>query len=267
MLYLLVLVGCGKELNPDFCAANRDDERCTRIDARVSPDGNSDGPPIDAPMATRIYVSTTSGELHAVDPATMATQLIGTVDGAPSLDGISFGVDGNLVAITGDDDLLRIDPTDASVLSSVNMAENHEYWGLTVVPAGELGPSAKILAATNDTASLYEVNTDGSLTLIGPFGNSLSVAGDIAWVPGVGLFASVDGNNCSGTCIASVSATTGAATMLAMTGPGDMWALAAFNGELWAVGGSSDAYRVNQTSGVPSSQFSTSISGVADAAP
>ena len=113
----------------------------------------------------------------------------------------------------------------------------------------------------------FGVNENGTVTLIGAFGNSLTVAGDISYVPGVGLFMSVLGNNCSGGCIATVSATTGAAELLANTGPNDMWALAALDGELWAVGGSSDAYRVNQTTGVPSEQFSTSISGVADAAP
>lgn len=265
-LVLTLLGACGKELNPDFCAAHRDDERCTASDARSS-DTGSDVLLIDAPMATRIYVSTTNGVIHTVDPTTMDVQEVGTVDGSPSLDGLAFGADGNLVAITGDDQLLRIDPTDATVLSSVAMADDRAYWGLTVAPAGELGTDATILTAANDTASLYKVRADGTTELIGAFGNGLAVAGDISWVPGVGLFASVQGTGCSGTCIASISTTNGTATLLASTGPGDLWALAAFNGELWAVGGSSDAYRVNQTTGVPSSQFSTSINNVSDAAP
>jgi hypothetical protein len=270
---VLIASGCGKQLNADYCAAHATDPLCTSHDAGDRRDADRDSVAIDAPMATRLYVGTTAGQLHAVNPATMQAQLVGVIDdpdapGTPmTIEGLGFAGDGTLVGVTDDDYLLRIDATTANVTSKVSFATGRSYWGMTVAPAGELGTNEVVLVAANDTASLYEVNSDGTLRTIGAFGNGLAVAGDIAWVPGKGLFASVTGSGCSGTCIASVSATTGQATLLAATGPGDMWALAVLAGQLWAVGGNSDAHTVNVTTGVTTQQFDTSISGVSDAAP
>jgi hypothetical protein len=152
-------------------------------------------------------------------------------------------------------------------MSKVPLVTTHAYWGLVVVPPGQLGPDAVVLVAASDTQHLYEVRLDATVRDIGAYGSSLAIAGDLAWVPGAGLFGSVTGGSCSGTCIAKISATTGVATLLASSGPGDLWAMATFADKLWAIGGNDQAYTVNQTTGVPTMAFSTGIPNVSDAAP
>jgi hypothetical protein len=268
---IVLAVGCGKQLNAEFCGANPSDERCAADeDASIDDDAlTSDA----LAIASRIYVSTSSGDLYGVEPATMDVQLIGTTDDpdAPGdplvVNALGFNPDGTLVGVTDDNHLIRIDATNATVLSKVAVAESLAWVGLTVAPPGALAADAMVLVATEDTMAIYEVRTDGSLRDIGPLGSGLRVAGDLAWVPDVGLFASVLGSGCSNTCIARVSPTTGVATLISIDGPGELWAMAAFGTELWAIGGSDQAYVVDQTSGATTPRFSTSISGVTDAAP
>jgi len=269
---LVLVLGCGKELNPDYCYAHRTDELCVAGDAGRS-DASRDGMTInsDAMMASTVYVVAATGELYAVNVMNPETMTIGTIESSPgvgyTIDALGFSGDGMLVAITENDSLLRVDPKDASVKSKVTIAASHNYIGMTVAPAGALGTDEVILAASDDDGHLWEIRTDGSVRDIGSFGNGLVVAGDIAWLPGVGLFATVKYGSCSGACPATLSTTNGDATLLATSGPSDLWALAAFEGQLWAVGGSAQAYTVDSTTGNTGGQFSTGISGVSDAAP
>lgn len=265
--------GCGKQLNADYCVAHPTDELCVTSDARVIDSRNVDtlvgG---DAQMAAMIYVGTEDGELWGIDTVAKDATLIGVandpVGGLPmALYALAYHPDGTIVAITSSRHLITVDPANADVMTRTPMAVNRSYIGLTVAPAGVFGPNAAILTAAQDTTRLYEVYGDGTTREIGSFGNGLTVAGDITWLPGVGLFASVQGSGCSGTCVASISHTTGAATLLASSGPGDMWAIASFGGEVWAVGGDSRVHSVDHTNGGTAEQFQTSISLVSDAAP
>ncbi len=223
--------------------------------------------------ATNIFATTTTGELWEVDPTTMQAQRIGTIEDPTSasllsVDALAVDVDGNLIGITAPPCfLVRIAATDATLLSKVAVSADHDFWGATMAPAGAFGPEAALVVAANDTASLYTVDKTGVLTNLGPFGNGLAVAGDVSYMPGDGLYATVRGGACAGTCIAKV-ATNGEATLVGTTGPGDLWALGRFGGELYALAGSSDVYRVDTTTGDTQQVFATTIgSSLSDAAP
>jgi hypothetical protein len=219
-----------------------------------------------------IYIATEQHELWRIDPVAMETVRIGAIydlDGTTTLymHALAVDVDGTLVGITASPRLLvRIDPATARVTTSATVTVEHAYWGATVAPAGTFAPQATLLVAANDDGKLYQVASDGVLTEIGNFGGDLRVAGDIAFLPGDGLFATVYAAACSGTCVARV-ASSGQASLLATTGPGDLWGLSAFDGVLYAFGGNSDVYIVNRTTGELVPTFSTSVPGMSDAAP
>jgi len=237
----------------------------------VVPDGYTVlGPSVGTPF---IYFATEQFELWRVDPVAAQIDRVGTIydlDGTTQIymHALAVDVDGTLVGITdAPRSLVRIDPTTARVTSNVTVAVEHAYWGATVAPAGTFGIEATLLVAANDDGNLYRVAANGTLTQIGNFGgNNVRVAGDIAYVPGDGLFATVYADSCSGTCVARIS-TAGQASLLDTTGPGDLWGLAAFNGILYAFGGNSEVYIVNRTTGALVQTFSTSVPGMSDAAP
>jgi len=63
-LLLLVLTACGKQLNPDFCAAHPSDDRCTRAE-------------VDARVETTIDASGALDALASACPTTYVVQLSG----------------------------------------------------------------------------------------------------------------------------------------------------------------------------------------------
>jgi hypothetical protein len=210
-----------------------------------NPDGQGDdAPAIDAEVLRPLYASSDM-HLYAVDVDLHRATLIGTITAgstAVSMNALAFLGNSVIGIPTTGDALVQIDPATAQVTQSVPLSVTHTYWGLTV-------GNGTIYAATNATTSnFYRIALDGTVTMIGTFGNSMSVAGDLAWVNNT-MYVTLEGGNCSSQCLATVDLATGHATLITTAVGGDLWALSGYRGKLWALRGSGEIDRVDPTTG------------------
>jgi hypothetical protein len=239
-------------------------------DAEVTHDGPGDAPKtidaaIDAPPPAPYMLACSSSTLYQLDvDAGSATargpiKSGGTTYSMDSLAGdptVLYGIP------TSVDSILSIDPSTGAVTHIRALSPQLSYYGFTYVPAGDLGSSAHWLAGTGETSggSLYSIDpAAGTATSIGSFGNGLYVAGDIAWVHGHGLYATMYGPSCSPTCIASIDPSTGAATVLSTSGPNNGLSMSGFRGQLWVLDNAGNVWTVDTTNGNATLAFSTSI--------
>lgn len=117
--------------------------------------------------------------------------------------------------------------------------------GLTFMPDPAAPQNDMLLAACAD--KLYRVNRlTATRTEIGPFGGSWVISGDLVWVPGKGLFATVnDGGN---DYVAKVNPQTGQVTAAKDTGEQKLYGLGWRGGDILAYG-AGKSYVVDVSSG------------------
>lgn len=220
-----------------------------------------DAPMIDAVPARTLMYGTSVATLFTIDVDGSTFSMVGTIHSSTqqSIAVDAFGYAGGMLyAIpTTHDQLLTIDPGTATVTATVALSASHTYWALTGAPAGDAGPNAVLFAASNDTSNnVFTVGLDGTVTKLGTLGNNHAIAGDLAWVHGAGLFASITGAPCSSQCLAKVDPTTGAITQLVnMQEPNDMWGLSGFRDQLWVLEGSGQISTANPSNGTLTPAF------------
>jgi hypothetical protein len=159
--------------------------------------------------------------------------------------------------------ILSIDPASGAVLSSRALTPKRDYFGFTydrthdVWYAGTDGQGEP----NSGAAHLWTIDpATGTATIGGAFGTGLTVAGDLAWVEGKGLYGSFYGPGCtSNTCIAKIDTTSGAATVLTTVGPVGALSMSGFRGELWALDTSGGVWQVSTTDGNATFAFATGI--------
>ena len=219
-----------------------------------------DGPAIGDAMAdaapARAHMFANSGSsLFSINTDGQAVTPVGTIhstgQASISIDALAYS-DGVLYGIPfGGDQLLAIDTTTATVTSSTPLNVTHAYWAMTAAPAGDAGPNAVLFAASNDTTNnIFTIALDGTVTKLGSLGGNHAIAGDLAWVHGAGLFASIVGTPCNMQCLAKLDPTTGAITqILNMQEPNDLWGLSGFRDQLWVLEGTGEISTANTTNG------------------
>jgi hypothetical protein len=268
---LLLLGACGFSAHaaPD---ASFPDLHDAPEDASLGPDA---AVIVDAPPPDPVMLACSSGTLYQVDVDQGVATSIGAIktgNSTFSMDAIA-GSSTSLYGIpTSGDKLLQIDATSGAVIVSRVLAPAYNYFGFTYAPPGELGSAGVWFAGTDGTgdagglASLYTIDAaTGTATLVGPFGSGLTVAGDIAWVHGHGLYGSFYGPGCNSTCIESINPTTGTATPLTMAAPTNLLSLSGFRGALWALENNGAVWSVDLMTGNVTLAFTTSVTW-ADAA-
>lgn len=219
----------------------------------------------DAAPQAPYMLACSSGTLYTVDVDQGSATAVGPIKAGGttfSMDSIA-GVPPVLYGIPSSvDTILSIDPSTGAVTQSRTLAPQVTYYGFTYVPAGDLGATAHWFAGTGETSggSLYAIDpAAGTATSIGSFGNGLYVAGDIAWVHGHGLYATMYGPGCAPTCIASIDPSTAAATVLSYNGPNNGLSMSGFRGQLWILDNSGSVWNVDPTSGNATFAFSTGV--------
>lgn len=228
----------------------------------------------DAPITAEPYMLACSPDtLYKVDVDTQIAIPIGPIsNGSTPLSILALaGTATVLYAIPSSlNVLLSVDPATGTVTQSRTLSPKRNYYGFTYVPAGELGlgKPAVWFAGTDgtgepnsDAAHLWTIDvTAGTATIGGAFGGDLTIAGDLAWVQGKGLYGTFYGPGCmSATCVASIDPTSGAATILTMTGPPNALALSGFRGQLWALDTAGGVWLIDTTTGNSTLQFTTSV--------
>src|SRR4051812_10457346 len=179
-------------------------------DGTMPPDASIDAAPDagDAPVNLPLFAASNQ-MLYKLDVDAQTSTLIGPIEpsgGSPvGLDGLALSGHTLLGISDGGGQLMTIDKDSAIVTSSVPLTPAGQWGGLTVIPAGEMGAAPILLAGEPNNAALYRVDpTTGAVTAIGSFGGAYKFFSDLAWVHGVGLFATLTGGNCMDVCFAKI---------------------------------------------------------------
>jgi len=255
-LVVLVLAGCSFELTPGAAAGGGAEAPDAGVDAAVVIDGSP-----GAPAAPLLLFAASNQMLHELDLDAHTTRLVGPI-GPPG--GSPIDVDGlalhgtMLIGLTpGGGELITIDPATAAVTQRKALSPAGSRGGLTVAPAGEIQAEAIVFAGSGD--ALVRINTaTGAVSTVGLFGQGMEFFSDLAWIKGVGLFATLYGGPCFDVCFARINPSTGAATVFRsnLTGTGaNLFGLSGYRDKLWAFNSAGPVLAVNQATGLMTLEF------------
>ena len=181
--------------------------------------------------------------------------------GSPiDVDGLAlFGT--TLLGITaGGTELITIDYTNAAVTGRITLTPPNTWGGLTVIPAGDFGANPIVLAGTPSDGKLYRIDpTTGAVGMVGSFGGGLRFFSDLAWVHGVGLFATLTSGVCADVCFARIDPSTGVATVFRSNLGTNLYGMSGYRDKLWAFNNAGPVLSVNQTTGVMAIEFDPAI--------
>lgn len=223
----------------------------------VAPDASVDAPrPVDGmetPPPLKLFAASHQ-MLYRIDVDQKTSAAVGQIKpsgGAPvDVDGLAlYGQD--LLGISdGGGSLITIDLDDAAITAAVPLTPAGTWGGLTVVPAGDLETNAVVLAGTPADGKLYRIDpATGAVTMIGPFTGGYRFFTDLAWVHGVGLFATITGGDCADVCFAKIDPATGTATAFRKDLGMNIFGLSGYRDRLWAFNNAGPVLTVNPTTG------------------
>ena len=215
------------------------------------------------PIALPLFAASNQ-MLYRIDVDQHTSTLIGPIaptSGAPiDVDGLAL-YGSTLIGIShGGGELLTIDHDTARVTNQITLSPPNSWGGLTVIPAGDLEATAVVLAGTTSDGRLFRIDPGtGVVGAIGSFTNGYQFFSDLAWVHGVGLFATLQGGDCVDVCFAKINPTTGAATTFRWNLGRNLFGMSGYHDKLWAFNNAGPVLSVNQTSGVMAIEFDPQI--------
>ncbi len=249
----MMVAGCGFELAP---GAPGGGDPPAGPDAAVIADASP-----DATVAPLPLFAASNQMLHELDVDAKTTRLVGPIAqnvGTPiDVDGLALNGTMLIGLTPGGGELITIDPATANVTQRRTLTGATSLGGLTVSPAGEIQSEAIVFAGSTD--KLVRINAaTGAVSTVGMFGQGMQFFSDLAWVKGVGLFATLHMGPCASVCIARINPSTGAATPIRtnLTGVGaNLFGLSGYRDRLWAFNSAGPVLVVNQTSGSMALEF------------
>lgn len=194
----LFLGACG----PSATADDDDDELDARVDAVDAPMGTDGRPGIDAPDPDESRVYAHSGKmLYRIDTTTMAAVPVGAFTGLEATENmldLALDRDDRMIGVARNR-VFQINPASA-VATFLADYTGSGLTSLSFVPANIADPDgAEMLVAATDTGDVVRIDITGttaSTTVIGSYGQSGGTAiissGDLVYIKGVGVFATVD---------------------------------------------------------------------------
>lgn len=242
-----VLGGCNFQIATNGAAS--DDDADAGIDSTIEePDAPIDAAPVERPL---FAVSETM--LYQLDVDAKTATPIGEIASNTTpvrVGGLAF--DGtNLLGLSQNGaELLTIDPSTAAVTARRAISPASTYYGLTVAPAGEAGPSAVVFAGVQGGKLVRIDAATGAATTMGDYGGGMSFYSDLAWVSGVGLFITLQGGGCNTRCIAKLDPNTGVATPIRTDLMFDVYGLSGYRGSLWGLHHTGPVTPVSMTNGI-----------------
>ena len=252
---MLVVAGCSFEVTPGAAGGGADDVDAG-VDAAIAIDGSPDAQAAPLPL-----FAASNQMLHELDLDAHTTRLVGPIapPGGSPIDVDGLALNGTmLIGLTpGGGELITIDPATASVTQRKTLSPAGPLGGLTVAPAGEIGADAIVFAGSGD--KLVRINTaTGAVSTVGLFGQGMQFYTDLAWVKGVGLFATLEQGPCFDVCFARINPSTGVATVFRsnLTGTGaNLFGLSGYRDSLWAFNSAGPVLAVNQATGLMTLEF------------
>ena len=194
-------------------------------------------------------------ELYRVDPVTLDATLVGAFDGL-NITGLAMSPGGVLYGVSTASRLYRIDQTnaDCTMIGQMDIADS--YWGLTFTPGGLIAGSADgdVVRVDLETAAITPIGTYSA-------DGTLGTAGDIAFVPGMGMIASLRKSDASNDWLGVVDPTTGRVTSSIDSGLYGMWGLTdCGSGTLCAFRGGTAIARLDAATGASLGSVPSTIS-------
>jgi hypothetical protein len=252
---MVMAAGCSFEVSPGASGGGANE-----VDAGVDAAVVVDSPP-DPEAAPLPLFAASNQMLHELDLDAHTTHLVGPIKQGTSapidVDGLALHGTMLLGLTPGGSELITIDPATAAVTARRSLTGASSLGGLTVAPAGEIQTDAIVFAGSGDR--LVRINaTTGAVTTVGLWGEGMTFFSDLAWVKGVGLFATLQGGPCFDVCFARINPSTGTATVFRsnLTGGGaNLFGLSGYRDQLWALNGAGPVLSVNQTSGLMTLEF------------
>ncbi|MFN0248522.1 MAG: hypothetical protein ACKV2T_16640 [Kofleriaceae bacterium] len=222
-------------------------------DAGSGSDSAPDAPDTDAaPIERKLYAASDT-MLYELDVDLKTAALVGQIaTGSTPFDVGGLAFDGtNIIGLSDDgSELLIIDPSTAAVTARRAISPAGTYYGLTVAPAGEAGPTAVVFAGATGSKLVAIDQASGAATTVGTYGGGMIFYTDLAWVNGVGLFITLQSGSCSPRCFAKLDHTTGVAAPIRYNLTANVYGLSGYRGMLWALHHEGAVTLVNQTNGL-----------------
>jgi hypothetical protein len=214
--------------------------------------GDLDASTCDACAPTAALYAHSASTLYRIAADGSATKIAdfgGACDGIIVAD-VAIDHTGMMMAVDDNDTssaLYRVDPATAVCTAPIGTLGRFCN-GLTFAPA--LSGGDELLLASCDQA-LYRVNVaTGATTAIGPFGGGWSASGDLAWLPGSGVYATLADPFGGNDRLGKIDVATGVATRANVDlGRQGLWGLGFTGTKLVAFGGDI-ALAVEPTTGV-----------------
>jgi hypothetical protein len=150
----------------------------------------------------------------------------------------------------------RVDPTTAACTFVGNL--DRQFNGLSYVPAPSAAPDgAERLVGTTLDGTVWAIDpATGATSLAGSYGGGWTSSGDIVYVEGFGIVATVKANASGADYLATIDPTTFAATPIGAatggTGFSDIWGLGFWKGKVFGFSGASQMLLIDPTTGVAS---------------
>jgi len=205
-------------------------------------DDDDDGPGVDAappspdapvvtPPGDDAVWAHTNRQLYRIDPATLAVTPVGTIafsDGINQLTDLAIDRAGGMVGISTRE-LYRIDKTTAAATLIASLPQS--YNGLSYIDDGS---GNEVLLGSTQDGQLFRIDpVSGAATRLGAFGNELRSSGDLVFIYGVGLLATVTRTDWTTDRLAHVDVGTGAATIIGDTGYDNLFGIGFWGGRVF----------------------------------
>ncbi len=229
---LVLGAGCGPN------ARGADDDGTT-VDAAI------DGQVLQPPGDNYVWAHT-NRRLYRVDPATLMPTDVGAIvfsTGINQLTDLAVDHAGGVVGVSTRE-LYRIDKTTAAATLITTLTQ--PYNGLSYVDSG----SGEQLLGTTQTGELWRIDTvTGVATRVGAFGDGLTSSGDVVFVYGAGLLATVARSDWTTDRLARIDPSTGAATIIGDTGFENLFGVGYWGGRVVAFSEKGDIVTIDPTTG------------------
>jgi hypothetical protein len=198
-----------------------------------------------------------SSTLYKVDPDSFAVTSVADFiwpadSGFDTMTDIAVDKNGNMMGVSFTK-IYRVDPATAACTYVGSL--DHEFNGLSFVPAGEGDPTAdERLVGTTLDGSVWKIDpATGATTQVGEYGGNWTSSGDIVYVEGFGIVATVKGPGLGHDFLAFVDPMTFHATPIgslsAGTGFSDLWGLGFWKGKVFGFSGAGQMVLIDPGTG------------------
>ncbi len=203
---------------------------------------------------TKIYAHSSLG-LYAVDPNTLEVHFVGNFTGdfnSPISERMTD------IAVSKNDEvfglserrIFSIDPQTAETVVLADLSGSGFLNGMSFVPDPNNGDE-EILVAVSRAGRVYRIHTQtGDRTVIGAYGSGIRSDGDIVYVEGVGIMATVIlDSQATETALASIDPMTFNATVLGTTNHVTIWGIGFWGNTLYGFDGDGNILGIDPETG------------------